>query len=185
MNRSYLIKTHLLLASFIFPVALMFAVTGGLYTWGIKGSYSSENHIIELSQSMNEDIVELRALATKELHRLEIETPSGNARITKNATPFQFEWIGSKCDVLLEPSINQLQANLTIKKNNWHRQLVQLHKAKGGILFKIYAATLAVSLFLIFASGFIMAWQIPNYRPLAIVFFITGSIVFVTVVMFS
>ena len=37
LNRSALMKAHALLAAFILPVAIMFFVTGALYTWGKKG----------------------------------------------------------------------------------------------------------------------------------------------------
>jgi hypothetical protein len=96
----------------------MFLVTGGFYTWGIKGSYDSD------------------------VHTIAVEKP--------------------------------LTAKLTIKDTTWYRHLVQLHKAKGGQLFKIYAAVLAVSLFVILFSGFIMAWQVPKYRRRALVFSAAG-----------
>ena len=37
VTRLQLMKVHTILAAFIFPVALMFMITGALYTWGIKG----------------------------------------------------------------------------------------------------------------------------------------------------
>ena len=52
MNRLQLMKIHSLLAAFIFPVAIMFMVTGSLYTWGIKGSYFVETFDIPLEQAI-------------------------------------------------------------------------------------------------------------------------------------
>jgi hypothetical protein len=60
--------------------------------------------------------------------------------------------------------------------------LVQLHKAKGGQLFKVYAAILAVSLFIILFSGFIMAWQVPKYRKLALIFSTAGISMFLLMI---
>ena len=81
-------------------------------------------------------------------------------------------------DVVLEPTADRLTAKLTVKDTTWYRHLVQLHKAKGGQLFKFYAATLAISLFVILLSGFVMAWQVPKYRRMAIVCSATGIGVF-------
>ena len=63
------------------------------------------------------------------------------------------EWTGSSKDVILEPTDKKLIAKLTVKHTTWYRHLVQLHKAKGGNPFKVYAAILAISLALLLASG--------------------------------
>jgi hypothetical protein len=42
-------------------------------------------------------------------------------------------------DVIIEPTSQPLIAKLKVKNTSWHRQFVQLHKAKGGIPFKVYA----------------------------------------------
>jgi len=59
---------------------------------------------------------------------------------------------------------------------------VQLHKAKGGQLFKVYAAILAVSLFTILLSGFLMAWGVPKYRKMALTAALVGTGLFIAMV---
>ncbi|TXL19713.1 hypothetical protein BMR06_08750, partial [Methylococcaceae bacterium HT5] len=51
-NRAFLVKSHMALAAFILPVALMFFITGALYTWGEKGSYDTETYKLQLRQPM-------------------------------------------------------------------------------------------------------------------------------------
>jgi hypothetical protein len=182
LNRVTLMKIHMLLAAFIFPVALMFLITGGLYTWGVKGAYVSDVYMIELAQPLTQDQPELQALVERELRERSIDFPSGAAKVKKGGTSFQLEWTGSARDVVLAPTPDGTMAELTIKETTWYRHLVQLHKAKGGQLFKIYAAILAVSLFTILLSGFVMAWQIPKYRRLALVFSILGICMFLLMV---
>ena len=75
-----------------------------------------------------------------------------------------------------------LKAKLTIKETTWYRNLVQLHKAKGGQIFKFYAAGLAIALFIILASGFLMAWQIPKYRRQALFCSAAGIFVFLLMI---
>ncbi len=77
----------MVLAAFIFPVALMFLVTGGLYIWGIKGSYSSEVHIIELNEPLAKDEGKLQSLIEDELRELSVEPPSGEKKIKAGGHP--------------------------------------------------------------------------------------------------
>ncbi len=181
-SRSTLIKIHVILAAFVFPAALMFIVTGAFYTWGIKGSYDSESYVIPLEQPLQGDQQAMTSLVERELQQRTIAQPSGESKVKKAGTSYLLEWTGSKRDVVLEPTQDPLQAKLTIKETTWYRNLVQLHKAKGGDAFKVFAAILAASLFVILLSGFIMAWQVPNYRKLAFTFTSAGVVVFVLMV---
>jgi hypothetical protein len=182
MNRQTLTKIHMLLAAFMFPVALMFLVTGGLYTWGIKGSYESQSYQLELDQPLTDDQALLAELTETELQRLSVAPPSGAAKVKKLGTSFQLEWTGAARDVVLEPTADPLVAKLTVKETTWYRNLVQLHKAKGGQLFKVYAAILAVSLFTILLSGFLMAWAVPKYRKMAVSAALSGVGLFIAMV---
>lgn len=178
MKRAVVTKVHLLLATFMFPVALMFLVTGGFYTWGIKGEYVSTSHDIALSAPLTPDSEAMSELVITELGRRSIALPSGGSKVKKSGTSFMLEWTGAARDVELEPTPDPLVAKLTIKETTWYRNLVQLHKAKGGQIFKFYAAALAISLFTILASGFLMAWQVPKLRRLAIICSVSGLAVF-------
>lgn len=182
MNRQVLTKIHLLLAAFIFPVAFMFLLTGGLYTWGVKGSYESTSFNINLEAPLTDDSAELQQLTAAELERLSVPPPSGKAKVKHTGTSFLLEWTGSARDVVLEPTADERVARLTVKETSLYRVFVQLHKAKGGVVFKVYAAILAISLFTILFSGFMMAWQIPKYRKLALMCSAAGVITFVFIV---
>jgi hypothetical protein len=185
MNRVLLTKIHMLLAAFMFPVALMFLITGGFYTWGVSGSYDSQSYDVALAQPLTADQELLLELTLAELQRLAVPLPSGAAKVKRTGTSFQLEWTGSKRDVILEPVSDPLVARLVVKNTTWYRNLVQLHKAKGGVFFKIYAAMLAVALFTILFSGFLMAWQVPKYRRQALVFAGAGAGLFVAMVAMS
>jgi len=58
-DRSTLMKIHALLAAFILPAAVMFFVTGALYTWGIKGDYDTTTHKINLEKPLQGELSEL------------------------------------------------------------------------------------------------------------------------------
>ena len=95
------------------------------------------------------------------------------------------EWTGSSKDVILEPKGKALEAKLTVKDTSWYRHLVQLHKAKGGTVFKWYAAIFAVSMLLLLISGFMMAWQMPKLKRLTLITTVFGVVSFFIVVLLS
>ena len=181
-NRPTLMKAHALLASFILPVAIMFFITGAFYTWGIKGQYDATVHDIKLDQPLQKKLSALVALAETELTKRDIPAPTGQAKIKKIGDAFKLEWTGSSRDVVIEAGSQPLTAQLHIKDTTWYRRLVQLHKAKGGTPFKVYAAALSTALLLLLFSGFIMAWQMPKLRQLTLASTALGISVFIMMV---
>jgi len=184
-NRSTLMKAHALLAAFILPVAIMFFVTGTLYTWDIKGDYDTTTHELHLQRPIQGELTELIELAKKELKRRDIEAPSGQAEIKRIGSSLRLEWTGSNMDIIIEPTSQPLIAKLEIKRTGLHRQFVQLHKAKGGTLFKVYATAFSTALLLLLISGFIMAWQMPKLRKLTLATASLGIAAFIAMVVFS
>lgn len=185
MNRIFLMRAHALLAAFILPVAVMFVVTGALYTWGQKGSYHSADYSIELKEPLEADLSGMTELTRRALDSRSTQPPRGEPRLKTYGDHFLLEWTGSARDVLLEPTDDPLVAKLTIKETTWYRSLVQLHKAKGGTLFKAYAVIFAVALLMILTSGFIMAWKMPQLRRASLVAALLGLISFLIAVYFS
>lgn len=185
LNRFTLMKAHTALAAFILPVAIMFFVTGAFYTWGVKGSYETTTYKLDLQKPIEDEASELVALVTKELEKQNIETPSGQAKIKRIGNSFRLEWTGSNRDIILEPTKKPLIAKLKIKNTSWYRQFVQLHKAKGGTPFKVYAAIFATALLLLLMTGFIMAWQTPRLRKLTLLSAALGIAAFFVMVLSS
>lgn len=185
MNRMTLMKVHALLAAFIFPVAIMFMITGALYSWGIKGSYTNDVHDISLSMPIQSDVSELTNLAQLELDKLATSHPEGQPSLKVYGSHFLLEWTGSSKDIILEPTDNELIAKLTIKHTTWYRNLVQLHKAKGGMAFKVYAVVFALSIAALLISGFIMAWQTPKLKRVTLITSLAGICSFIIFVYLS
>lgn len=185
MNRLTIMKIHALLAAFILPVAVMFAVTGSLYTWGIKGGYSDEVHTINLSAPLTADTAALTKIVKTEISTLDISAPEGKPKIKKIGKQFRLEWTGSSKDILLEAGDNASTATMTIKHTSWYRNLVQLHKAKGGSAFKVYAVVFAIALGLLLISGFIMALQTPKLKAATLTSTLVGLLSFIVFVIVS
>ena len=184
-DRFTLMKAHASLAAFILPAAIMFLVTGALYTWGIKGGYETTTLELHLAKPVQEDVESLAELARQELKRRGMEVPSGTSKIKRIGPSFRLEWTGSDMDVVLEPTSQPLLARLKIKNTSWYRKFVQLHKAKGGTPFKVYSAVFATALLLLMVSGFMMAWQMPGLRNLVLVSTSSGLVAFFVLVVSS
>lgn len=186
LNRPLLMKLHLLLAALILPIALMYFITGALYTWDITGSYRTiDQQEIVLKQPLSKDLDQLRHLAEQELAYRNIPLPTGQTRIKQEANAFKFDWSGSHINLTIKPTANPLIAHLDIKKTNGYQRFVQLHKAKGGMAFKFYAVFFAISLLLLLISGFIMAWQMVKLRKLALTSSVLGLTLFIIMVFIS
>ncbi len=184
-NRLALMKAHVILAAFVLPAAILFLVTGALYTWGVKGAYDTTAYELSLDAPLQADLPTLVSLAAAELQKRNLEVPSGEAKIKRAGISFKLEWTGSRMDVVIEPTTQPLVARLKIKRTSLHRQFVQLHKAKGGIPFKVYAALFSAALLLLLITGFVMAWQTPILRKQTAVSASLGIVVFVVMVAFS
>lgn len=185
LNRSTLMKAHAVLAAVILPVAIMFFVTGALYTWGIKGGYETNSYELQLENPIQKDLTTLINIVERELNSKNISVPSGQAKIKTIGPSYQLEWTGSDIDIILEPTSKPSVASLQIKDTSWYRNLVQLHKAKGGTPFKVYAAAFATALLLLLITGFIMAWQTPKLRQLTLTSTGVGIAIFIAMVVSS
>ncbi len=184
MNRSVLMQVHMLIAAFILPAAILYPLTGALYSWGIKGGYETSRYSIKLQQALVKDKQALLAMVEQQLADKEIEFPSGKAKIKSAGQSFMLEWTGSSLDVQLHPTAAPLKAELVVKRTTFYRRFVQLHKAKGGQAFKVYAAIFAIALAIILLSGFIMALKIPKFR-LPVLFSLSSGIAVFLAMLFS
>lgn len=184
-DRKKLISIHIIIAGLIFPVLVMFAFTGALYTWGIKGGYDHQNYDVIIESPLTANKNSLLAIANKKLTDLDIARPTGKAKIKKMNDSFQLQWSGSNRNVILQATNKPLLARMTVENTHAYRVLVQLHKAKGGIAFKIYAAALSTALFLLLISGFIMAWKMPKYRQLVTTSVFIGAAIFIVMLIIS
>lgn len=185
MNRQLLMKIHMLLAAFMLPVAIMYPVTGALYTWGIKGDYETTSYQLKLEQPLMKNKEKLVELARRELLLKEIPLPSGKSKIKTIGHSFQLEWTGSNLDIILEPGPEKLLAVLKVKQTSSYRHLVQLHKAKGGILFKVYAAVFATALLTLLLTGLLMALQIAKFRLPVLLSLCSGIAMFMAMIFSS
>ena len=182
IKRSVLMNIHTLLAVFLLPVAIMFFVTGALYIWDVKGGEEKTNYTLNIEPSFSGELSEYVFITENKLEKLNLPPPTGNPKIKIKDGKTIFEWSGSAVEAKIETNPKQFTAKLEVKKASWYRHLVQLHKAKGGFFFKIYATILSIALLILLLTGFIMAWQMPKLRKLTVISTISGVLVFILLV---
>lgn len=163
--RQSIIFLHVIFAGFFLPVAVTFAVTGGLYTFGVKGDYKTENLNLPLAISSSPTLDEVIAQTETILREKGMsKNPSGSPALKKIGTSWQLEWTGADYDFTLEPTAEVGVYKAAIKETTWHRFFVQLHKAKGGWPFKVLAGGLAMALLVLFASGVMLSFSNPKLK---------------------
>ncbi len=185
MNRVKIINLHLILAAVLLPAILMFAVTGGFYTWGLKGGYDSQSYKLPLAQPLSGDLATLVEFAQTELDKQQQAYPTGGAKLKSNTHTHVLEWTGSNLDINLSTDKGSQLATLQVKQTSAYRSLVQLHKAKGGTVFKVYAALVALGLLVILFSGVLMGVTLTKYRQTTVLALLAGSGLWVLAVVMS
>lgn len=174
-----LVTLHLLVASFFLPTALMFAVTGGLYTVAIKGSYRESKHEVALERPLERELGALVTLASAELGARGLSAPSGSASLRRAGTSFELEWTGAARDVVLRPTGDSLRAELVVKDTTAWRHLVQLHKAKGSALARGFSVAWSLGLVVVLGSGMALGLNARAYRRRALLAAGAGTAAFV------
>lgn len=176
MNHRQLTKIHVVFAGFFLPAAITFAVTGGLYTFGFGGKYDTKSISKELALAPDPGLTELTETAKKVLAEdFQAAEPTGKAGIRRVGTSWSFEWTGTRADFSLEPTAEAGIYKVSYKKTTLHRLFSQLHKAKGGMLFKFMAGGLAIGFILLFVSGVLLALPNPKMRKWLYVSLAFGS----------
>lgn len=163
----------------MFPAVLMFLITGALYTWGDKGDWHEETVTVVLEQPLTADEGALKAIALSELAKRELPAPSGKASVSGEGADASLSWTGARSEASVKATDDPSVAEVTIKEASFHRWLVQLHKAKGSTVFKVYATLLAITLFLLVASGLVMGLQVKSMRRLTAISSMTGFVAFI------
>jgi len=180
MNRVFLTKLHLIAAAFMFPAVLMFLVTGALYTWGNKGEWREETALVELDTPYQaQDEAGLKAIAAEVLQARGLALPSGAASVSGEGAEQSLTWVGARSEASVSATDDPATAEVHVKEATIHRWLVQLHKAKGSVFFKVYATLLALVLFTLVVSGMVMGLQVKSLRRITIGSSVAGALAFI------
>lgn len=179
MSRQLLVKIHLYLATFLTPVIIMMAISGGLYLFGFKGSSEStvvyEGNSSEIdfqSATAKEDVM---ALFEKAGIEADFEYVKGNTSILFTRPTSRDHHVLRKKDDKLTISLEQ---------PDLVKSLIELHKGHGPGLFKTLQKVTAFGLTFILLSGLWIALVTPPLRKTALTITGSGVLVCIFIIMF-
>jgi len=159
-NPQVLRSFHAYLAMFFLPAVILFAVTGSLYIFGVKGDLNTKSYQIQLSQSLPRPLalnIEAQEKVMVDYAReLGIEVPEGKAQKGRMGVT-----LGNPAGyhLVLIPDRTENSAELQVNQPGLYYKIVLLHKAKCGWVFKIFGVATGICLVLLYVSGIILIWK--------------------------
>ena len=159
-NSQVLRSFHAYLAMFFLPAVILFAVTGSLYIFGIKGDLNTKSYQIQLSQSLPRPLalnIEAQEKVMVDYAREHgIEVPEGKAQKGRMGVT-----LGNPAGyhLVLIPDRTENSAELQVNQPGLYYKIVLLHKAKCGWVFKIFGVATGICLVLLYVSGIILIWK--------------------------
>ncbi len=181
IQRLLIIKVHAILACFFIPMALLYFLSGALYSLDIKGRVDKQVHTVALERPFTPDLALLSATATMALETRELPLPGGQPVIAMKKQSYEFRWGDLRRLVVLRPTDDPLQVELVYRQRSPLTQLMRIHRAETGLLTRIFSISMAFSLILILGSGVLLALGMPKLRRTALLALGAGFMVVLSV----
>lgn len=180
-KRSNIIRWHMLLASFLLPLALIYFISGALYTLDIKDSIQKETFSLELEKPFKPDIEILTLELTKALNEKKLFIPDANPTLKKQNSHYKLKWSDLKYSVTAVATKNSKILKVTHRQRSLLTQFMRIHRAEAGSMFKALSLILVIGLILLFTSGVYMALSVSQYKRSSIVAIFFGLLTFIII----
>lgn len=172
INRFQVMQAHTLLAGFLLPLALLYFVSGALYTLGIKGHIKKQSYTLQLQKPFEPNLEQLLKVTEQALHERRLPSPKGDPLLKRERGNYVLEWSGLRYRVTLKQDKHDRKARLLFRERDFLTQMMRIHRAEAGGLFKFLAIVLVIGLMTILATGIYMVQSVPRLRR---PFFIAGA----------
>jgi len=164
LRRSQIIHVHMLLAALVLPILLMYFISGILYTFDIKGHIKKQKIDIVLVQPVRLQLDVLAAITEKSLIQHHLPIPEGDMTLKKKKSSYLFRWGDLKYTVSVKTTKNPKVLKMTVRERNFLTQVMRIHRAEAGMVFKVIPSILLIGMLLVLLSGIYMALSIPKFR---------------------
>ena len=160
-------KVHLYLSLFFLPAALIYAITGSLYLFGIREEANATIHELKIEQlpKGREQETILRILKENNL-----KIPSDTTLKIMRGNPS----MGSIRYSVMVTKEKDGTYVLRAVERSLYGILLLMHKGKGGFYFDIIAVSFSISLILFYVSGLIITSFCKKKRKSALFAFFIG-----------
>ena len=171
MSRRLLVLIHGYIAVFFLPLALLYAVTGGLYILGETGGDDRTTVSVAVT-TPPQSAVEAIRLMRPELEQHGWRVPGDDEYYRELQGGYY--WAKFTGSLRFTPTQSGSQWEIVHQRNHWYKQLVEIHKDHAGIYFSVLGFGFATGLFILIGSGAYMMFQSPAYRKAASILFVSG-----------
>lgn len=170
--KKYFHKIHIYLSVFFLPVAIMYAITGALYICGINENAGAEKQTynLRLDKAIAKD--KLGDFLIDYLTKNNIKLPSDTSIKEKRGNVS----IGG---IYYSANIKSLDDNIyeiTTIQRSLYGTLLLLHKAKGAFYFNILGVGFALTLLVLYISGFVITSFCKKNRKESFIVFGIGAL---------
>lgn len=176
-----MIKIHAILACFFLPMALLYFISGALYSFDIKGVVNKQVYTLALDRPFAPDLAQLSDTVTSALEQRDLVLPTGNPAIARKKDSYEYRWGDLRRLVVLRPTANPLQVELVYRQRSPLTQLMRVHRAEAGSLLRIFSLSMVVSLIIILGSGVFLALGMPKLRRTALLTLGAGFLVMLSI----
>jgi hypothetical protein len=173
MSRKLLINIHLYLASFLAPIIIVTAISGGLYLLGYKGHMEEVSLYKGSATEFNNKAKDMKVEVASLLKRHNIEA--------------DFEYVKGGGSVFFTRPTSREHYVILLKKDQLElrkqtpdliKTIVELHKGHGPLAFKTFQKILAIGLLFIVISGLWMGLSSPKLRNKSLISSALGGVLF-------
>lgn len=173
----------MLLAGFFLPIAIIYFVSGALYTLDIKGHVEKKEFTLQLKRPFSPDLDRLTSLTKEALTERKLPLPGGEATLRKRHGIYELRWDDLAHVVTLIPGRDENTALLTVRERSLLTQIMRIHRAEAGTIFKMLALVMAAGLVIIFSTGVFMARTMPKLRRPILIAIVSGVVTFLMLIL--
>jgi len=181
IQRMSVIKLHVILACFFMPMALLYFISGALYSFDIKGSVDKQVYTVALDRPFAPDLEQLSESVTMALDEHNLSPPTGNPVIRKKRGSYEYRWGDLKRLVAVQPTDDPLKVQLTYRQRSPLTQIMRVHRAEAGSVIKTFSLSMVAALLFILGSGVFLAVGMPKLRRTALLSLGTGFMVILAI----
>lgn len=178
-KRSKIIRWHMLLASFLLPLALIYFISGALYTLDIKGGIQKETFSLQLEKPFKPDLEILTLELTQALNKKKLFIPDADPILKKQKSHYQLTWSDLKYSVTAVATEQSKVLEIIYRQRSFLTQLMRIHRGDAGSVFKVLSLILVIGLILIFASGAYLALTVSQYKRSSLAAMFLGLVTFI------
>lgn len=175
-HRLLWIKWHAYLSCLFLPLALLYAITGAVYLFDIKGGNESEQHIyLEADTPWPESAEQAKALVLSYLEKNDL----GDLPEILYQEHQLYAWWNFHQEVTLMPSKEANMLTLHIDHYDLWKQMIFIHKGIAGDIFVILGILIGISITISLITGVVVAISVPSYKKNSIVLIIAGTLLII------